>query len=537
MVFQLQFWTWFGLENLVKRKFQLRIGLALLFLSIPSFAAENLTGAQYLRDAAQLYKSGAYFKAARYAFAAAEKDPSLKPDAYAWMTMGLLHAGLPNSASYFFIRTLQSGRPAAVRSVLTQTQELITLVGADVFRKYLIRHTRYEDYDSTNRSAYLYALGKDALISGDQNRAIGYLNGIDHRSPLWPFALQLRASAYSIQGKNNEAIEDFQKCENEADRVVGSFITEAWRRKQAEREADDLRSRCIAGRARTLYQMNQFAEADRVYDHIPKRSFVWPDILFEQAWNSFGKREYNRTLGKLVSYKSPALSFLFNTEVEVLRAQSYLALCLYSDANESINDFNAKYTRVGEELKRFVEENQSNLNVFYDLGKSALRESLYTRSDVYRLANRFVRGPYFQNLVASERQLPREAEMIRRFDAAQTGVTHSLSGGFPGFLDQVLRWRLQSIQILGGAFVKNSLMDYHAVLIDDFEKMAFIKLEMLKFAKEKLMNRSTLSSSDRSRGNVEPSRRDDQYRWSFNGEFWNDELGDYVFGLESECKG
>ena len=33
-----------------------------------------------------------------------------------------------------------------------------------------------------------------------------------------------------------------------------------------------------------------------------------------------------------------------------------------------------------------------------------------------------------------------------------------------------------------------------------------------------------------------PSRRDDQYYWSFNGEFWNDELGDYVFGLESQCK-
>ena len=42
---------------------------------------------------------------------------------------------------------------------------------------------------------------------------------------------------------------------------------------------------------------------------------------------------------------------------------------------------------------------------------------------------------------------------------------------------------------------------------------------------------------ERGRGNVEPRRRDDQFYWSFNGEFWNDELGDYVFGLESECHG
>jgi len=64
--------------------------------------------------------------------------------------------------------------------------------------------------------------------------------------------------------------------------------------------------------------------------------------------------------------------------------------------------------------------------------------------------------------------------------------------------------------------------------------MAFIKLEMLGRAKERLMFKRA-ASAERSRGNVRPSRRDDQMFWSFNGEFWNDELGDYVFGLESEC--
>jgi hypothetical protein len=92
--------------------------------------------------------------------------------------------------------------------------------------------------------------------------------------------------------------------------------------------------------------------------------------------------------------------------------------------------------------------------------------------------------------------------------------------------------------MLGGAFVKNSLMDYHAQLIADFDKMAFIKLEMLKQAKDALIYKNVQSKNGkRERGDVEPSRRDYQYYWSFNGEFWNDELGDYVFGLESQCRG
>jgi tetratricopeptide (TPR) repeat protein len=533
VVFQLQYWGRTRLENLIRRGNWILIACG---LAGASTVYADTAGVEYLKESSQLYRSGNYFRSARYAFAAVQADPSVKAEAYGWITMGLLHAGLPNAASYFFIRTLQTGNGTAIRSVLTQTQQILMTVGADLFRKYLNQYTRYEQYDSLNQSAYLYALGKDALLSGDSARAIGYFNSVHTKSPFWPFALQLRATAYAIQNKGDQAIQDFKECASKADDSVGALGDDKKRIRQAEREADDLRSRCIAGEARTLYQMERFEDAERVYDSIPKKSFVWPDILFEQAWNAFARTEYNRTLGKLVSYKSPALSFMFNSEIEVLKAQTYLALCLYSDANEAINEFNTKYTSLGEEVKEFVERNSNDLVAFYDLGKSALRSSLYTKSAMNQLANRFVRGPGFQSLVATEAQVASERDAIRNFDTNQAGVPHNLGAGFPGFLEEVLRWRVRTVQLLGGAFVKNSLLDYHAVLIDDYEKMAFIKLDMLKRAKDKLMNKHA-SNGERNRGNAEPSRKSYQYEWGFNGEFWNDELGDYVFGLESECKG
>ncbi len=208
--------------------------------------------------------------------------------------------------------------------------------------------------------------------------------------------------------------------------------------------------------------------------------------------------------------------------------------CLYSDANLVINEFNGKYSKVGEEVKRFVERNSNKLSVFYGAGRDALRDKLHTKNDFFRMMNRFVRSPYFQGLVESESSIERERNGIQTFDLRQPGVKHEPGNGFPGFLKKVLTWRLRSVQQLGGAFVKNSLIDYHTVLIGDFEKMAFIKLEMLGRAKQSLM-RTQIDGKDRLRGNVEPSRRDYRYYWSFNGEFWNDELGDYVFGLESQC--
>ncbi|MGK5085671.1 hypothetical protein WDW37_20475 [Bdellovibrionota bacterium FG-1] len=503
-------------------------GLVLGLAAVAEAQAGAPSGAQYLSESRGFFANGQYFKAARYAFAAGEADASIAGDADAQVTLSLVRANLRNAASYFFIRTLQSGNKAAIRRVLSETQDLFLYVGGDLLRKYLVRHTSYEDYDALNLGAYLYSLAKDALLSDHEDQAVGYLSAISNSSPLWPFALQLRGTAFAILQKPLQALEDFRRCQSDT-----GLIT------QSRREADDLHARCQAGEARTLYEMERFDDADQAYDRIAKRSLVWPDILFEQAWNAFGRREYNRTLGKLVSYKSPALSFVFNTEADVLRAQAFLGLCLYKDANDVIDEFNGKYVKVGEAVKEFVENNSSDLPAFYKLGKEALLSSLYSKNAVYRMTDRFVRGPYFQGMVAAERSVGMESAAIRQFSIMQPGVEHSAGRGFPGFLDQVLSWRLKTIRMLGGAFVKNSLMDYHSQLIADFEKMAFIKLEMLKQAKDRLIYKNTSSNvaPGRARGNIEPSRRDYQYYWSFNGEFWNDELGDYVFGLESECRG
>ncbi|MCM0606133.1 MAG: hypothetical protein KA715_08590 [Xanthomonadaceae bacterium] len=494
--------------------------------------SENSFGAGALETAQRLYDSGQYFQSARYAFSSTEEGVSAG-EAYSWITLSLMRAGMPQSASYFFIRTLQSGQKAAIRRVLVHTQALMRVIGPDILKRYLIRHTKYEDYDEINQSAYLYALGKQALLQGDEKYAIGYLKAISSGSTLAPYALELSGVAYAIIGQVETAIYQFGRCVSQSRGILSSAsagVTGDWMRLERS-QADDLKNRCQAGIARTLYQAGRFEEAERAYDRIPKESLVWPDILFEQAWNGFARSEYNRTLGKLVTYKSPALQFVFNTEVDVLRAQAYLLLCLYDDANNVINEFNKQYSGVGEQVKRFVESKASNLSAFYDEGKTASTGSLYGRSDIHRVMNRFVRSPYFQTLVASEKSVENELAFMRQMDTASSGGT-----GFPGFLKQVLGSRVKQIELLGGAFVKNSLMDYHRVLLSDFDKMSFIKLEMLSRAKAKLAQNSS-SVGERTRGVRMPVRRDDQYRWGFNGEFWNDELGDYVFGLESQCQG
>ena len=68
-------------------------------------------------------------------------------------------------------------------------------------------------------------MGKDALFDGNDERALAYLNGVGRKSPLYPFALQLRGTAKAIMGKSESALSDFEECvdlaEDQAASVAG----------------------------------------------------------------------------------------------------------------------------------------------------------------------------------------------------------------------------------------------------------------------------------------------------------------------------
>ena len=67
-----------------------------------------------------------------------------------------------------------------------------------------------------------------------------------------------------------------------------------------------------------------------------------------------------------------------------------------------------------------------------------------------------------------------------------------------------------------------------------FRGMSYIRLEILKKEKDKFFGKEYQVGKI---GNLRNVQRDSRhYLWEFNGEFWADELGDYVFSLKSECK-
>ena len=492
---------------------------ALLALAVPQALAADAQAR--FRRGQELYSEGEYLRASRFFFSV-YTDPQGgygdQGEVLGLIAESLVKANYPQSASYFFIKALQSGSKAGVRRALQSMPRILDAVGGDLLRSYVLAHTHEDDYSGETRNHFFYFIGKDKLLKGDPTGALDALKKVGSGSSVGHAAAQLRGTAHAMLGQPQQAVEWFRNCERSAGRLRGG-------------DSDDLEHRCLAGRARSLYQMGRHDDAEEVYDDIPKKSFVWTDILFEQAWNAYAKGDYNRALGKLVTYRSPHLKFVFNPETEVLRAQSFLALCLYDDANKTINDFNEAYQGIGRRLKDELLSRANDYGHLYALGKDAYRSKLHGGDMMRRALNRSVRGPYFASILRQESAALSEGA---RFRAAM-----GTQGGYPDFLEKVVAWRVKTARLMGGVFVRNSMVDLYEDLLANLDKMSFIKSEMLSQMKGRIERRNQLTddgNGGKKRGGAGFDRKDYQYYWGFNGEFWNDELGDYVFALESECR-
>ncbi len=238
---------------------------------------------------------------------------------------------------------------------------------------------------------------------------------------------------------------------------------------------------CLIHKARALFKAKRLEEALDVYDTLPKGSYLWPTTLVEKAWIFYKKGDYNRTLGLLATYKSPLLQSYFIPEVEVLNALVYFRLCLWDDSFTIVQDYEAEESKA-KELKTWI---------------------------------------------ANKGYKTIELNTVAGFDALPYGRT---------------LW----LQLLHRPWIKNEkekreiLAKLATFLVSEIERASqdlfsislelYTKKKSLIYKKEKLI-------SDRYRGDLSNvHRKVDQYFWDFRGEFFADELGDYSFGLKSNCE-
>ena len=370
-----------------------------------------------------------------------------------------------------------------------------------------------------SRSPHIrYILAKKLMKNGKNQDALNELGQIDSDHSMYPFIAHMKGVLHSVLNDNKQAETYFRDCIRTSESKMGGTNTSY--RKQLELNRDY----CLAGLGRVQFSSKNYKQAELSYLDIQKESFVWPEILFEEAWNSYYLGNYNRTLGKLVSYKAPVFDFIFKPEVEVLKALTYLKMCLYNDAKKTIDDFYSDLYKPSKDLRAFINSRGKDFKYYYGLmadhedGRLAPLPILDSLLKSIRKDGAFIEMKTALGFALVEYQ-----ELSKRNDS-----------NLKRALLQNIKTVLDEYKTTIGAYVRSGMVTKYAELYAAFEGMSYIKLEMLALRKERLYKAET--STGKKRGDVKYIERNDkQYFWTFNGEFWADELGDYVFALRSEC--
>lgn len=378
-----------------------------------------------------------------------------------------------------------------------------------------------EEVLSRSRSGNIrYILAKRLLNKGRYPEALAQLGKVNGEHPAYAFVANMKGTIYASLGNNKEAETQFKDCIRVSERQMGKT--------ESRLEQDQLalnRDYCVAGVARVQFARRDFQQAELNYLDIQKSSFVWPEILFEEAWTSYYVKNYNRTLGKLVSYRAPVFDFVFKPEVEVLKAMTYMKMCLYDDASKVADNFYNELFESSRELRRFINSRGKDYRYYYTL----MADHEDQKSPPLAILNPILKS------------VRKEGAFLEMKGALTSAIVEYNSlrkrpnSGFKNILLRNMQVVLDEYRTVLGVYIRSGLVSKYAELYSAFQGMSFIKLEILALKKERLYQ-SGVPYTGGKRGDVKYIERNDkQYFWTFNGEFWADELGDYVFALRSEC--
>lgn len=437
----------------------------------------------------------------------------------------LIDKELTGVAAFVYLKALSSGKDSEIASVTPYTRELVNSEGIDIFQPFIVKYTKPKHYTNVSRDYFLYVVGKYLIHRGQFDKSIQYLSRINADSEVYPFGMFLLGTAQLLLGRVADGTAAFQECVDTSSRVRSKGYS-------SEGDSVDLRNRCLLGIGRGYYQAREFEKAYSAFDEVELTSLAWADALVESAWVAYSIQDYNRALGKLVTYKAPLLSFYFDPEVELLRGLSYNQMCRFGDVDKVLKEFRDKYYASGLELKRFIQTNRGNPESFFSEGKKSYMAPRFNSSNMNRILQKFTKTPYYSKIVAVDRAVDKQMDRL----PSVLGLGTDSSTG--RFFSEVLSWRKKKNTEIGGRFLENATYQMYKSLVIYFDQIAFIRLENIRKEKQDLQGGGTglLTKGSPVGETPAPKRLDHQQLYKFNGEFWADELGNYVFALKSECK-
>lgn len=531
----------------------------------PLAAQQNTPVAQQnLTEAITSYKRGDFLRASLLLYdIIREKETATNlVDEQAEYTLGktFYRLNLYQAALEFFIRVVKAGRQHRYFKTTCKWLYYLSrkIPGDDELLKRIASYQPSDCLEFQNEVSFLR--GQYHYKRGELEDALSYLGQVSRDNVLYLKATFVRGVAYSRLSKIEESITTFAQILRytvDAYNGITTAADAAFKRARAKMSGGskgkkslstarlidtiaqgdykkDLKyfsQLAVLNMARLLYEQNNNRKAVRYYDYMPINGYFWLEGLFESSWALFrmGPQYHEKALGNLHTLSSPFFVDEYTPEAPILKAVILYSRCEYDKSLDAVNEFRRVYEPLLAELDGYVKD-FSDPKQLYDFLRRIQVDSKSSQR-VSQVLNALFEDRELKRVNAHITELERELKVIQL--AQSTWATSDLAN----YVIQTIEFTRDLAFDKAGEMAKRRLARVVSELRDLQGKADAIDIEIA--TAERSDTKLSLNGIELKRKLLADAKKrtpdTEHIYWPFDGEYWRDELGYYLYNIKSKC--
>ncbi len=369
------------------------------------------------------------------------------------------------------------------------------------------------------RGFYFYYLGVERFARKEYEPAASYFQKVPGGSAYRPGALFHLGVIANLNGQFSKAVDYFQDVRTSTPR---------------EGIQKDLSEMASLNIARVHYEAKRYERAIKFYGEVPRQSPNWLSAHWEGAWAYFMIQKHNEALGLIHTIHSPFFEHRHFPEAYILQAITFLRLCRYDRVNEALKNFQKRYKPVFADVKSLQQKFRGNPRGYFKVVNSYESKSLDRYRNAFEVLDEVSRSDSYREAIQTIRASNRELDYINGYSA------NWKTSGLLNELREFLNSKKTAAATDSGRRMLGLTGLYFDSLKDLSDQTGLIQAErMLGKVNElrKKLNITAAKSKIKFIGGLQelPEGATIEY-WPFQpNEYWEDELGHYVYNTESLC--
>ncbi|MFZ9519109.1 MAG: hypothetical protein ACO3A4_01395 [Silvanigrellaceae bacterium] len=493
-----------------------------MLISISLVPAAHSAGP--LDAAIRAQRSGDNITAAKIFYqAVTSSQGELKQDAEMGLAQSLKLAGFPYASAYFFSRLVSLGPRGkyfkAGLDALSELNSRVPLGRASIAGLFQVRADQIE-IPGGAKGFYHYYKGLEAFDAGPQNpsnliRAKAELERVPAGNTYFNLAQFYLGVIFSILKNSDSALDSFKRAQRTT--------------------SDNIRQLATINLARVYYERREFRASFDSYSKIPRDSDLWLQSIFEGAYGFFMIQKHNNTLGNLHTITSPFFERRFYPETYILQAITYLRLCRVAEVDRALKQFQDRYKPKFSDLNRLLKTYKGQATAFYDVvARYRNTKTMKEFTAAVDIVDAVSRTEGFKEGQTVVRNVERERSLMRTRGAKLDALSEVLKKYYSDM-------REATAERTGQQSFDHALQLFR-YLQDLSNQTRLINLERQAVVTDTIRDEyqgdpGGADKTDWGEGMKPLNLKQQLEYWPFEGEYWEDELGAYIYNIDSKCGG